>query len=79
MGGHISALEHLRKSTERANNAFNNLESRLGTLVEAVGQAVLILSHHAGPSRVSTVDATHTTHTTHTTHAAVHGAISPIH
>lgn len=47
MSGHIRALQHLSEASKRANNAFNDLESGLGALAEALGETLVLWSTHA--------------------------------
>jgi len=49
MRRHVRALEHLRKPSERADDAFHDLECRGGALIPRLCQTLVVgISRHAG-------------------------------
>lgn len=65
MGGHVRALEHLRKSTKCAYDALNHLKGGCGALAERMRQAVGIvrITRHAP---------------VHASHASIHAPVAPV-
>ena len=69
MGSHISTLEHLRKSAERAHQTLNHLKGSLRAMAHAIGKTVGVVGisvHHAWLAHAPIHAAAH---------ASVHGSI----
>lgn len=76
MCGHVCALEHLRKSSERPYDAFDDLKRRLRALVERVRQAIRVVGISWHASHSSTVHPAHAPHSSNTAHAAIHATVT---
>jgi hypothetical protein len=84
MRRHICTLQHLRETTECADNVLDQLKCRCCALTERLSETgwVVGVARHAHPSSIhaahSHAHTTHATiHATHTAHAAVHRAHAP--